>query len=306
MTYQVSRSGPQTWNRPNIQYARGNHSVRQVNIHGVPGTEGIGTVALGCAVWRDISRACEGRPFFMRTHHRLSLERIEEAAQIIDPVFLRSPQFVSESLGEMLGVQLLLKVETMNPIRSFKGRGTDFLVSQVQPGTALLCASAGNLGQAMAYTCRKRGVKVTVYASTSVNTFKLERMRSLGAQVILHGDDFDAAKLEAKRVASTTGTRFIEDSLDIETLEGAGTIGLELLDAPVGLDALLVAVGNGALFNGVARVMKARSPKTKMIAVQAAGASAMIDSLRAGRLIVHDQIQTIADGIAGRIPILQA
>jgi threonine dehydratase len=61
----------------------------------------------------------------MRTHHRLSLERIEDAAQIIDPVFLRSPQFVSESLGEMLGVQLLLKIETMNPIRSFKGRGTD-------------------------------------------------------------------------------------------------------------------------------------------------------------------------------------
>jgi threonine dehydratase len=131
-------------------------------------------------------------------------------------------------------------------------------------------------------------------------------MRSLGAQVILHGDDFDAAKQEAKRVASTIGTRFIEDSLDIETLEGAGTIGLELLDAPVGLDALLVAVGNGALFNGVARVMKARSPKTQMIAVQAAGAPAMIDSLRAGRLIVSDQIQTIADGIAGRIPIPQA
>jgi hypothetical protein len=105
----------------------------------------------------------------MRTHHRLSLERIEEAAQIIDPVFLRSPQFVSLSLGEMLGVQLLLKVETMNPIRSFKGRGTDFLVSQVQPGTALLCASAGNFGQAMAYAGRKRGVKVTVYASTMIS-----------------------------------------------------------------------------------------------------------------------------------------
>jgi len=242
----------------------------------------------------------------MRTPHRLSLERIEEAARSIDPVFLRSPQFICESLSEVLGVKLLLKVEIVNPIRSFKGRGADFLVSHVQPGTSLFCASAGNFGQGMAYACRKRGVKLTIYASTTVNARKLERMRSLGAQVILHGDDFDAAKLEAKRVACTTGTRLIEDSLDIETLEGAGTIGLELLDVPVCLDALLVAVGNGALFNGVARVMKARSPKTKMIAVQAAGAPAMIDSLRAGRLIVHDQIQTIADGIAGRIPIPQA
>lgn len=238
--------------------------------------------------------------------HRLSLERIEHATQIIDPVFLHTPQFVCEPLSEELGVRLVLKIETLNPIRSFKGRGADFLVSQVRTTVHLVCASAGNFGQAMAYACRKCGLKLTVYASRSANPLKVERMRLLVAHVILHGADFDEAKLEAKRVALDLGTRFVEDGLDIETLEGAGTIGLEWLEFPEPLDALLIALGNGAMFNGVARVMKARSPRTRMIAVQAAGAPAMIESWRAGRVIVHDQLHTIADGIGVRVPIPEA
>jgi len=117
------------------------------------------------------------------TSHRLSLERIEHAAKVIDPAFLNTPQFVCEPLGEELGLRLALKIETMNPIRSFKGRGADFLVSQVKECGRLLCASAGNFGQAMAYACRKRGLKLTVYASINANPLKVERMRSLGAHV---------------------------------------------------------------------------------------------------------------------------
>ncbi|HLG76926.1 MAG TPA: pyridoxal-phosphate dependent enzyme [Ktedonobacteraceae bacterium] len=243
----------------------------------------------------------------MRTiHHRLSLEHIAEAARTIDPVFMRSPQFLCEPLSELPDIALVLKVETLNPIRSFKGRGADFLVSRVPPGTSLVCASAGNFGQAMAYACRKRGVQLTVYAATSANVLKVERMRSLGATVVLSGKDFDDAKLEARHAARTTGARFVEDSLDIETLTGAGTIGLELLELPGPLDALLVALGNGALFTGVARVIKECCPQVQMIAVQAAGAPAMVESWRAGQIIVHDQIQTIADGIGVRLPIPQA
>jgi threonine dehydratase len=241
-----------------------------------------------------------------QSKHRLSIERIEQAAKIIDPVFLNSPQFVCEPLSEELGKRLALKIETLNPIRSFKGRGADFLVSQVQDDDQLICASAGNFGQAMAYACRKRGLNLTIYASTRANPFKVERMRSLGATVILRGEDFDAAKHEAKSAALEQNYRFIEDSRDVETAEGAGTIGLEWLNFPEPLDALLIPLGNGALINGIARVMKARSPRTRIIAIQAAGAPSMIESWRAGRVIIHDQIDTIADGIGVRVPVPEA
>jgi threonine dehydratase len=239
-------------------------------------------------------------------NHRLSLESVEEARLTIDSVFLRSPQFECEPLGDLLGVRMVLKVETLNPIRSFKGRGSDWLVSRAGEGARLICASAGNFGQAMAYSCRTRGAKLTVYASTGANTLKVERMQALGAEVVLHGDDFDAAKLEAKRVARETGSRLVEDSLDVETLEGAATMGLEFLEYPSHLDVLLVALGNGAMFNGVARVVKASSPSTRMVAVGAAGAPAMVESLRAGQSVEGGRLKTIADGIAVRLPIPQA
>lgn len=238
--------------------------------------------------------------------HRLDPVRVELAARAIDPVFLNTPQFVCEPLADELGVRLAVKVETLNPIRSFKGRGADWLLAGADPGGPLVCASAGNFGQAMAYACRKRGRPLTVYASPHANPLKLDRMRALGANVVLHGDDFDAAKAEARRVAAEQGLRFVEDGQDIETLEGAGTIGLEWLAAPELPDVLLVPLGNGALFNGVARVVKAHRPQTRLVAVQAAGAPAMVESWRAGRVVVRERIDTVADGIGVRVPIPQA
>lgn len=242
----------------------------------------------------------------MKGARRLSLGRVERAAGVIDPVFLDSPQFECEPLGEELGVRLAIKVETLNPIRSFKGRGTEFLVSEAEEGVPLVCASAGNFGQAMAYSCRKRGLDLTVYASTNANPLKVGRMKALGARVVLHGADFDEAKMEARRVARGRGARFVEDSLDVETLEGAGTMGLEWLRFPEPLDALLVPLGNGAMFNGIAGVMKDRSPGTNMVVVQASGAPAMVESWRTGRLVAHDRVETVADGIGVRVPVPQA
>src|SRR6186713_1500919 len=94
-------------------------------------------------------------------------------------------------------IERAFAVETINPIRSFKGRGADFLVSQAVAGAPMICASAGNFGQAMAYACRKRGLTLTVYAAVSANRFKVERMQGLDARVVLHGRDFDEAKEEA-------------------------------------------------------------------------------------------------------------
>jgi threonine dehydratase len=237
--------------------------------------------------------------------HRISLDNIARAAEAIDRVFLRTPQFVCEPLGRALGVSLAIKVETLNPIRSFKGRGADLLVSRADAGVPLVTASAGNFGQAMAYACRKRGLPLTVFASVHANAFKIERMRDLGARVVLHGRDFDEAKSEARRAAESSAARLVEDGRDVETAEGAGTIGLEWLESGERLDVLLIPLGNGALFNGVARVMKARSPHTRMIAVQAAQAPAMIESWRAGR-VIERSAATIADGVAVRVPIDQA
>lgn len=236
---------------------------------------------------------------------RISLDRIALASEVVDPVFLNTPQYVCESLSSAIGANLLIKVGTLNPIRSFKGRGADFLLSKRSNKEPHICASAGNFGQAMAYACRSRGAKLIVYAATTANPFKVERMRALGAEVILHGHDFDASKEEAKRVARERGYAFTEDALTIETVEGAGTIGLELVDAGK-IDVLLIALGNGALFNGIATVFKALSPATKRYAVQAAGAPAMAESWRAKRLITYPSIHTIADVIGVRLPISEA
>jgi threonine dehydratase len=234
---------------------------------------------------------------------RLKLEHIDEAARLIEPVFLHSSQFRAESLERVLGCRLVLKVEVLNPVRSFKGRGACYLVSRVPMGTRLVCASAGNFGQAMAYACRSRGSELIVFASVNANQLKVDRMRSFGAEVRLAGDDFDAAKQTARTFAKQEHDRFVEDSRDPETCEGAGTIGIELLDWPEPLQAILTPLGNGALLTGVARWVKAHSPQTKIIGVCAKGAPAMAESWRSGRLVEHQQMDTIAAGIGVRIPI---
>jgi threonine dehydratase len=237
--------------------------------------------------------------------HRLKIENIRAAVREIDPVFLNTPQYEADSLSRILGAKIVVKVETANPIRSFKGRGAEFLASRIPPKTKLITASAGNFGQAMAYGCRRREIALTVYASVNANPLKLERMRALGATVVLHGDDFDAAKIEAKRVAAESGLRLVEDGRDVETGEGAGTIGLELADWKGEFDAVLLPLGNGALACGVGCYLKHVRPQIRVVAIQSAGAPAMLESWRQKRVVTFDTISTIADGIGVRIPIAE-
>ena len=237
---------------------------------------------------------------------RITLDRIEAAARAIDPVFLHSPQWICEPLSNELGPRILLKAETLNPIRSFKGRGADWLVQNLPPGIGLMCASAGNFGQAMAYACRARGVPLTVYAAERANPLKIDRMRAMGANVVLAGEDFDAAKELGKAAAARAGVRFVEDSRDPEPTEGAGTMALELLTLPERLDAMFVPLGNGAMLAGMATVVKATMPATRVVAVAAIGAPAMVESLQTGTLVTHERIDTIADGIGVRVPVPEA
>jgi len=234
---------------------------------------------------------------------RLSLAGVTAAAARIDPSFLGSPQYRSDALSEALDVDLTIKVETQNPIRSFKGRGASAYVSALHDDAPLVCASAGNFGQAMAYACRSEGRSLTVFASHGANSLKLQRMRALGADVRLSGDDFDAAKDAARRYARSVGQAYVEDGHEPEVSHGAGTIGLELLVPGSSVDTLLVPLGNGALLAGVATVARALAPSVRVVAVAAAGAPAMVHSLRRGALVTTERVETIADGVAVRVPV---
>jgi len=238
--------------------------------------------------------------------HRLSLDHIAKAARIIDPVFLATPQFVSEPLSETLGVRLVVKVETLNPVRCFKGRGADYYAATRPPSAQVVTASSGNLGQTLAYTCRRRGAHLTVFAATRANPLKLQRISALGADVRLSGDDFDAATAEARHVAAASGLPFVEDGVEPRLSEGAGSIAVELLRSPERLYAVLVSLGNGAILGGMARWIAAQARKVEVIGVAPTGAPCMAESFRQRRLVETANISTIADGMATRVPVPEA
>lgn len=234
----------------------------------------------------------------------LSLERIAAAATTIDPVFRNSPQFLLEGLSARLGVRLVCKVEVANPIRSFKGRGTDFFVQQLgDDRTPLVCASAGNFGQGLAYAARKRGIPLHVFAAETANPLKVARMRGFGAAVHLRGADFDAAREHASDFAAQQGYRLVVDGGEPAVAEGAGTMAVELATWPEPFDAVFVPVGNGALINGIGRWLKHVSPQTRVIGVGATGSPAMERSWRSGEPVTTPTVDTIADGVATRVPV---
>jgi len=236
---------------------------------------------------------------------RLDLARIRAARRVIDPVFLDTPLYRCEALEPELGCAVSVKLETANPVRSFKARGTELVASGLAAtgSRAVVCASAGNLGQALAWSGRGRGIDVTVVASRAATAAKLERIRAQGARLELVDGDHEMARERAAALARCDGIRLLEDSLDVETCEGAATIGLELADAARPFDAVLIALGGGALATGVGHVMKALAPDVEVICVQPAGAPALTLSWRRRQLVTTDSADTIADGVAGRFPI---
>lgn len=237
---------------------------------------------------------------------RLSVERIDAARNTIDAVFLNTPQFISEPLSSALGCRLILKFETVNPIGCFKGRGTSCFVKSLTSSTPMVTASAGNFGQGLAYAARTKGIALTVFASLHANPLKVERMRSLGAEVRLQGEDFDAAKSFARDYADNHNMLFVEDGKDVAITEGAGTIAPELFSAYSNIDAILIPVGNGALINGIAAWTKAKHPEVKVIGVCAENAPSMALSFAQRKLVTTAKADTIADGIAVREPVSEA
>jgi threonine dehydratase len=234
----------------------------------------------------------------------LSPARIVEAHHLIPPVFVGSALRTSPELDRQLGLSLWLKDETDNPIRSFKGRGTSlFVARELSEGSTLVAASAGNFGQGLAYAAIRAGHRVIVFAAETASPLKIEAMRRLGAEVVLHGSDLDAAKAEAWAFAADKGFRFVEDGAEPAIAEGAGTIALEITDALPSLDAVFVPLGNGALVTGMGSWLRHRSPQTRIVAVAAAGAPCMAHSFEAGQPLETPSADTIADGIAVRVPV---
>jgi threonine dehydratase len=233
----------------------------------------------------------------------LSVARIEEATRTIDPVFLNTPQYADEQLNAALGRNVVVKVETANPLRSFKGRGADYFVGQLGGSPTVVCSSTGNFGQAMAYAGRRRGLSVEVFVPETVNPVKLARMRSFGARVTAVGVDSAAAEAAAReRAAAVRGCVYVEDGREPAIAEGAGTIGIELLAAGP-FDTVVLPVGDGALITGVARWIKDRAADTRIVGVCASGAPSMAMSWRAGKPVSTERSDTIAEGIEVRVPV---
>lgn len=244
----------------------------------------------------------------------LAPEAIRGAHAGIPAVFRDSPQYVHEGLSVRLGVPVIVKVDTANPIRSFKGRGTWVAISalagegRVSASRPVVCVSAGNFGQGVAYAARALGVSSIVFCSTRANPGKVSRMRALGATVIEEGDDFDDARGASEAYAAANGAELLVDGDDPRISTGAATMAVEVTDAVERGElprpsAVFVPVGNGALINGVGSWLRAAAPDTRIVGVQAEGADAMTRSWRAGRPIDTDSAATYADGIASRVAV---
>jgi threonine dehydratase len=244
----------------------------------------------------------------------VTADAIRAAHRRIPSAFRNSPQFISEPLSEAIGVPVVVKLETPNPIGSFKGRGTWLALSElvaagvVGERSGVVVASAGNFGQGVAYAGRAMGIPVTVMAATTANPMKVAAMRRLGAEVRMVGEDFDAAREAAADFATEGDWHLLIDGDDPWIAIGAGTVALELTDGMARsdlppLDRFYVPVGNGALIAGIGTWLRSAAAATRVIGVQAAGAPAMTLSWRERRPIETPRADTIADGIAARVPV---
>ncbi|HEY7690789.1 MAG TPA: pyridoxal-phosphate dependent enzyme [Gaiellaceae bacterium] len=226
-------------------------------------------------------------------------EGIAAARDLVAPVFRDTPQFLNERLAGALGREVLVKVETLNPIGSFKARGASVLARGLDPSRAWICSTAGNFGQALAYVARERGAAVEAFVSPQVPQVKVDQMRVLGARVSVHDEPETAAREFA---AGSPDRLLVVDGREPSMAEGAGTIGLELAaEGPI--DAAVVQVGDGALVSGVACWLKSVAPRTRIVGVCAAGAPAMARSFAAGHAVPVEGDGTIATALAIAHPV---
>ncbi len=218
-----------------------------------------------------------------------------------------TPLLPATVIGNRLGCDLWLKREDCTPIGSFKLRGALVAMARLAdslPSMGVYVASAGNYGLAITVAGQRRGVPVTVVVPEGATPSKLERIRLSGGQVVVHGSDFDIAKDFARNKAAKDGAAFWEDGVIEETAHGAATIGAEIANHSKPWDWVVVPLGNGSLIKGIASVIKARSPDTAVIAAVPTATPAMALALRGESWDESAPVETLADGLAVRVPIM--
>ncbi len=225
------------------------------------------------------------------------------ARRLLERYLHPTPFYESISLGRMLGLRLWIKYENHQPTVAFKVRGTLNKVlnlTEEERAQGVVTASAGNHGQGVSYAARLIGIRATVVAPEHANPDKVEAMRTLGAEVLLWGQDFDEADEKARELEREKGFVYFHAADDPWIIAGHGTAGLEMVEEEPDLDALVVPVGAGGLISGVGLAAKALRPGIEVIGVQAEGCAPYFRSRLEGRVVEEESADTFAEGLVSR------
>ena len=235
----------------------------------------------------------------------LTLEKFEEASEIVKRVTRPTKLIYSEYLSSQTGGKVYLKPENMQYTGAYKLRGAYYKISTLSEedrAKGLITASAGNHAQGVAYAAHKYGVKAVIVMPTTTPLIKVERTKGYGAEVILHGDVYDEACAYALELAEEKGYTFIHPFDDPAVATGQGTIAMEIIQELPLVDYILVPIGGGGLATGVSTLAKLLNPHIKVIGVEPAGAACMKASLEKGEVVTLPHVNTIADGTAVQTP----
>jgi threonine dehydratase len=236
---------------------------------------------------------------------RVSLDDIEQAAELIKDIAVLTPMEESRWLSALTGHPVLLKCENLQRAGSFKVRGAYTRMSHLtadERARGVVAASAGNHAQGVALAAQALGIEVTVFMPEGAPIPKEKATRAYGAHVVFHGRYLEDALKEARAFQERTGAVLIHPFDNPEVVAGQGTVGLEILEQAPDVETVVVPCGGGGLLSGVAIAVKGRRPDVKVIGVQAEGAAAFPASLRAGHPVPLDSMSTMADGIAVGLP----
>ena len=235
----------------------------------------------------------------------LTLENFEEAAEVVKRVTQETKLVYSKYFSEQAGNKVYLKPENMQITGAYKIRGAYYRISKLakeEQEKGLITASAGNHAQGVAYAAKELGVKAVVVMPTTTPLMKVNRTKSYGAEVVLHGNVYDEACEHAYKLAEENGYTFIHPFDDLGVATGQGTIAMEIVKELPLVDYILVPVGGGGLATGVSTLAKMLNPNIKVIGVEPAGANCLQESLKAGEVTTLPTINTIADGTAVKTP----
>ena len=235
----------------------------------------------------------------------LTLDKFEEASERVKKVIQETKLIYSDYFSSSTGNKVYLKPENMQYTGAYKLRGAYYKISTLsdeEREKGLITASAGNHAQGVAYAAQRYGVKAVIVMPTTTPLIKVNRTKSYGAEVVLHGDVYDEACEYAYRLAEEHGYTFVHPFDDLAVATGQGTIAMEIFKELPLVEYILVPVGGGGLAAGVSTLAKLLNPKIKVIGVEPEGASCMQASVEAGKVVTLPGVSTIADGTAVKTP----